>query len=193
MPQKRIFIEGGFYFITCRTLQQHKIFCSDFVIKLFLEVLDYCRSKLHFVLLAFVVLPDHIHLLICPNERNTISDVIRHIKGRFARQYNLAVTEDEFLGYQKRNKQLTAVAEEFILGDQQEEFILGDQQQPEDNTIWQKSFYDRIICSEQQFENIVNYIDYNAVKHGLVKNPEDWLYSSYQNRYNTGKAIISID
>jgi putative transposase len=38
---------------------------------------------------AYVIMPDHLHLVISPPRRVSTSDVIRTIKGRFARRWNL--------------------------------------------------------------------------------------------------------
>ena len=39
---------------------------------------------------------------------------------------------------------------------------------------WQQSFHDHIIRNERDYFNHLNYIYHNAVKHGLVGDPEDW-------------------
>ena len=39
---------------------------------------------------------------------------------------------------------------------------------------WQSRFHDHIIRNERDYFNHLNYIYYNAVKHGLVRYPEDW-------------------
>ncbi|MFA5069821.1 MAG: hypothetical protein WC528_00915 [Patescibacteria group bacterium] len=49
------------------------------------------------------------------------------------------------------------------------------------NQIWQTSFYDHIIRNQTDFNNHVNYIHYNPVKHGYAQKIEDWLWSSYNN------------
>jgi putative transposase len=46
--------------------------------------------------------------------------------------------------------------------------------------LWQDRYYDHVIRNENDFENHLNYIHYNAVKHKLVKRPEDWPWSSYK-------------
>lgn len=61
------------------------------------------------------------------------------------------------------------------------------------NPIWQKSFYDRIIRSDRQMYNTINYINYNAVHHHLIDDPLDWLYTSLHNYDETGQALIEID
>lgn len=45
--------------------------------------------------------------------------------------------------------------------------------------LWQKRFWEHTIRDEKDFENHVNYIHYNPVKHGYVKNVADWKYSSF--------------
>ena len=70
-----------------------------------------------------------------------------------------------------------------------EEFILADKLNP----VWQKSFYDKAIRSDEELYNVINYINNNAVKHNLIDNPKDWLYSSLHNYEQTGKELIEID
>jgi len=94
----RINLPGEIYFVTTDTYKHLKIFNNDRVCKLFIKVIKECRVRYKFKLYGYVIIPDHAHLLIEPNDRNTISDVMRHIKGRFARRYN-QVAADKFRGY----------------------------------------------------------------------------------------------
>jgi len=45
-------------------------------------------------------------------------------------------------------------------------------------SVWQRRFWDHVIRSEDDFKKHVDYIHYNPAKHGFVKSPEDWPYSS---------------
>lgn len=45
--------------------------------------------------------------------------------------------------------------------------------------IWQRRYWDHIIRDGRDFENHVNYIHGNPVKHGYVDDPDDWPYSSW--------------
>ena len=47
-------------------------------------------------------------------------------------------------------------------------------------TLWQDRYQDHAIRDNRDFENHLNYIHYNAVKHKLVQKPEDWPWSSYK-------------
>src|SRR3989339_123708 len=59
--------------------------------------------------------------------------------------------------------------------------------------VWQKSFYERIIRSDRQLFNTLEYIDHNAVKHQLTDDPLKYLFTSIHNHYQTGREIITID
>jgi REP element-mobilizing transposase RayT len=52
--------------------------------------------------------------------------------------------------------------------------ILGRTGEP----LWQIESFDHWVRSEKEFANIVQYIEFNPVKAGLVTRPEDWRWSS---------------
>ena len=45
--------------------------------------------------------------------------------------------------------------------------------------LWQRRFWEHTITNITDFENHVNYIHYNPIKHGLVKELRDWPHSSF--------------
>ena len=59
--------------------------------------------------------------------------------------------------------------------------------------VWQTRFYDNIIRNGKDFREKLNYINGNAQKHSLIGNPEDYMYSSWQNYYSDNNSIIKID
>ena len=44
--------------------------------------------------------------------------------------------------------------------------------------IWQRRFWEHQIRNQQDFNRHCDYIHYNPVKHGLVKDPKKWDYST---------------
>jgi putative transposase len=44
--------------------------------------------------------------------------------------------------------------------------------------IWQRRYWEHLIRDDKDFEQHVNYIHFNPVKHGYVSSPVDWPYSS---------------
>jgi putative transposase len=57
--------------------------------------------------------------------------------------------------------------------------------------LWQHRYWEHTIKDERDFENHVNYIHYNPVKHNLVKQVRDWQYSSFHTYVKNG--ILPLD
>ncbi|WP_251358808.1 transposase [Kangiella sp. TOML190] len=57
--------------------------------------------------------------------------------------------------------------------------------------VWQKRFWEHLIRDPQDFENHVNYIHYNPVRHGYCQRAADWQYSSIHRFIKQG--VISHD
>jgi putative transposase len=58
----------GTYFITSATYNRRRLFQTETNAQLFLDTLQHYRREGHYKLHAFVVMPDHIHLLLTPTE-----------------------------------------------------------------------------------------------------------------------------
>ena len=85
-----IALENQPYFVTARTVQRRPLFHDRRAARLFLQELQACREELGFLLLSFVVMPDHVHLVLVPGPRADLPRIMQYVKGRFARTFNLA-------------------------------------------------------------------------------------------------------
>lgn len=56
-----------------------------------------------------------------------------------------------------------------------------------EQAVWQRRFWEHLIRDENDFQRHVEYAHYNPVKHGHVKAPRDWLYSSFHKYVEQGK------
>ena len=56
----------------------------------------------------------------------------------------------------------------------------------DEKRIWQRRFWEHVIRDERDWENHMAYIFYNPIKHGYVKKPLDWEYSSF---FRQGQAL----
>ncbi len=56
--------------------------------------------------------------------------------------------------------------------------------------LWQHQFWDRFVRHEREFQERLEYMHLNPVRKGLVKRPEDWRWSSYNN-FALDKATIA--
>jgi putative transposase len=86
-----------YYFVTTNTDRRQQIFRDPGAAHFFLNTLRYYKPLLGFKIYSYVVMPDHIHLLIEP--------VMKAIKGSFGRKYLMMrgekgkVWQRQFFGY----------------------------------------------------------------------------------------------
>ncbi len=73
----------GTFFITTITYNGRRLFQLPANAELFLETLQHYRREGLYKLHAFVVMPDHVHLLLTP-QTQTISHVMNRIKGAYS-------------------------------------------------------------------------------------------------------------
>ena len=76
------------YFVTANTASRRPVFADDHAARLFLAELGRLRRGLGFALLGYVVMPDHIHLVVAPGPIANLSRIMQSVKGRFAREWN---------------------------------------------------------------------------------------------------------
>jgi hypothetical protein len=56
--------------------------------------------------------------------------------------------------------------------------------------LWQYQFWDRFVRDATEFNERLEYMHMNPVRKGLVKRPQDWRWSSYNN-FALDKATIA--
>ncbi|NQT90388.1 MAG: transposase [Candidatus Omnitrophica bacterium] len=84
---KHIHIEGYPYFVTTTTKANIALFSDTKLADSLLDCIYYGRENNWYHLLSFVIMPEHLHLVIVPQERN-ISQIMKGIKGFLARRIN---------------------------------------------------------------------------------------------------------
>ena len=86
MPRlPRIYIEGALYYVTCRAEPEQKLFQEKRDYDMYLEFLKKYRKDFGFKVFAYVLLPNHIHLLIEPSERATISEIMHVLNSSYSK------------------------------------------------------------------------------------------------------------
>src|SRR5450631_3166386 len=123
MPKglRRYYGNGHLHFVTCSCYHRWRWLDSACRRDMFLKILEEARQRYRFVVVGYVVQPEHIHLLISEPERGTVSTVMQVIKQRYARQV---------LRKRKRNAR-------------QAELWTEEQEQ-----VWQRRFYDFNVWTE---------------------------------------------
>jgi REP-associated tyrosine transposase len=89
-PGRRI-SPPGTYFVTFPTWQRRRLFVVESYVRLFLMTLYRYRRDGRFELHAFVVMPDHVHLLLTPAKDVTIERAIQLIKGGYSHELGTVI------------------------------------------------------------------------------------------------------
>jgi len=82
----RLFFPPGTYFLTFRTWNYRRLFQVENYARLFLKTLFHYRREGRYLLHAFVVMPDHVHLLLTPAADVTIERAVQLIKGSYSHE-----------------------------------------------------------------------------------------------------------
>jgi putative transposase len=81
------FFQPGTVFITCWAVNGEGIFAQRPAAHLVRSVLHKVKAKRPFTMLGFVILPDHLHLLIRPEPETTVESVVAALSEQYQRQY----------------------------------------------------------------------------------------------------------
>lgn len=74
--------------ITTNVARRERLFASTRAAGMFVDVLREVQRETGFSLLAFVVMPEHVHLVIEPSASHRLGQIVQLVKGRFSRRYN---------------------------------------------------------------------------------------------------------
>jgi putative transposase len=86
---------GSARFVTFCCYRLEPYLLAPTAIELLIKHLDAARLKHHFRLLGYVIMPEHVHLVLVPAERIKLGLVIREIKSRMAREFFSRAKTDE--------------------------------------------------------------------------------------------------
>jgi REP element-mobilizing transposase RayT len=84
---KRYYGAGDLHFITCSCYRRQPLLGTAKARDSFLQVLEIIRQRYQFVVVGYVIMPEHSHLLISEPQEHTPSTVMQALKLSYARQY----------------------------------------------------------------------------------------------------------
>lgn len=168
-------IAGNVHTVTFVVYNRLHLFVRPtYVLPLF-DSLNYYRYQHAFNLLGYVVMPDHVHLVLWLYGEATIGDVMRDFKKftsvRLIRQ---ATVEGN-----------SALTEAFSAA--------GEQVGRSEHKVWQDGFWDTHVYTERFLRGQLQYIHRNPVRARLVATPEAYPYSSYRNYVSGDDSLIEVD
>ena len=148
MQYRRANAKGATYFFTVNLADRSKSLLVDNC-QLLKEAIRIVKHRHPFHIDALVVMPEHLHAIwTLPPDDSDFSNRWRLIKSGFSRQ----IPKNEYRSDSRKTKA--------------------------ERGIWQRRFWEHQIKDQQDYNQHVDYIHYNPVKHGYVAKPSDWQHSS---------------
>src|SRR2546427_11903660 len=155
MPRRlhRYYGSGYLHFITSSCYQRRPLLNTPRRRTWFLEILEQVRRRYTFVVVGYVVMPEHFHLLISEPERGNPSTVMQVLKQRFARK----VLRD----WRKRSERGQNRLWEDALNE---------------GHVWQRRVFDFLGSGEGQRGGEVRSMDRHPGERGLARAPGEWAW-----------------
>ena len=144
------------------------VFTRDDACQAYIDLIANKRQEWPFKLVAYVLMPDHFHLIVNPRD-GRIRELTGALKSLSAQAIVHAVPDLSFKLAQPKPNQ-------------------------SEHQVWQESFKDLALWSDWMIWQKINYIHFNPVKEGLVKSAGDYHWSSFRSFYLHEKDVpIEVD
>jgi len=150
--------EGEVHEYTFSTYRRQPFLLDNEFRRIFPKNLDRARRKHGFLVWAYVLMPEHIHLLI-PARTALTADILSSIKQPFTKRIVAKL--------KKENPELLT------------KMVSGAKRGNSPYSFWQVGGgFDRNVKEVDDYWTCIEYIHWNPVRRGLTEQPQDWPWSS---------------
>ncbi|OAQ40396.1 transposase [Pedobacter psychrophilus] len=180
--------EGGYlihnqhsiHFITFAVVQWVDVFTRKIYSDIIIDSLKFCQENKGLKIHAWCLMSNHIHLIISTDEKNKLSDVLRDFKKftsvKIIKEIENSTTES------RKNWMIWIFKKAGEANNRNKEY-----------QFWQQDNHPIELDSEEIFNSKINYLHYNPVKVGLVKEEKDYLLSSGIDYFGDEEGLLKID
>lgn len=167
----KIHDQNGVYFITCTVVQWVDVFTRREYADIIVASLRYCQLHKGLEILAWVIMSNHVHLIVSSRPGNNLSDTLRDFKRHTATAIVDAI--------EKNNQE------------SRKNWLMWLLKNNDQINFWQPGNHAEEINGIAFFKVKRDYIHANPVKAGIVNKEETYTYSSAIDYYG-GKGLIEL-
>ncbi|MBU0984105.1 MAG: transposase [candidate division Zixibacteria bacterium] len=166
MPRLRHYDNlGTARFVTFTCFRRHRYLTTQIARDIVLAGVSHLRSYRHIRILGWVVMPEHVHLVLMPPDGCALGDAIGRFKAWTSRKI---LSDPAYTGRVLRRDDGR-------------------------RALWQRRCYDHNCRTQDVVREKINYCHLNPVKRELVRHPSDWPWSSYNWYRGEGQIVLAID
>jgi REP element-mobilizing transposase RayT len=174
----QIYDQNKLYYLTFQIVQWIDVFTRNEYKQIIVNSFDYCRQHKGLELYAYVIMTNHLHLIVRAKEPFHLSDIIRDFK-KFTANQLLPLMQ-----------QPTESRSDWMM--KRFEFSAKLNARNRVNQMWTHENHAIELFTPKFTQQKLDCIHNNPVRAGIVEKPEDYLYSSARN-YAGLKAMCAID
>jgi putative transposase len=165
--------ENIFYYLTFVVFRRVPIFKSENICQFFIDALNETKEKHPFKLIGYVIMPDHVHLIVNPVSCD-IEVVGKEIKG---------LSANRIIGWLKENEYFTSLEKLKLTNVKKRNHSF---------CVWQKKVKSVDLWSHKFILQKLNYVHLNPIRAGVCDHPAKWKWSSYNAYLPKTKIEIPI-
>ena len=173
MPKglQRYYGRGHLHFLTFSCYRRLPLLKTVRARDVFVRELARVRAEYGFLLVGFVVMPEHVHLLISEPRKGTPSTVLQMLKQRVSKKL-------------RKKQRKSSVGQLRLAFPEQAENL---------RSFWQARFYDFNVYTNRKKREKLDYMQRNPLTRGLVNHPKDWRWSSWLFYVMGEPGLVGID
>jgi len=170
-PLRRYYGRGDLHFVTFSCYRRRPFLGTRRARDHFVRILNEVRSRYRFRLVGYVVMPEHVHLLLSEPKKGNPSKILQVLKQTVSRKL--------------RGRRRKSAADQLSLP-------FGDPRRDAEH-FWQRRFYDFNVWSGKKLREKLEYMHGNSVQRKLVQHPKDWPWSSWSYYAKGEEGLTRID
>jgi len=173
MKWKNIAGDTSVFFVTGTVTVWQPLLMREPARRILLADLEFYRGKYGCGIVAYVLMPEHCHLVVNLARPEDLHPWLRDVQGHSSSEMS---------------RWLRATAEPEGLSVYRAHANGGSKL-----AIWKEQARAVPIVTERVLRIKIDYIYANPVRRGLVASPGDWLYSSWRNYYLDDESLLRVD
>lgn len=166
---------GDTHFVTSAVVGFVPLFREQEPIRIFLENLRFYQDRGDYTLLAWVLMPEHFHIVVKRSVEHPISRIVGNLKRMTSRQITESLRDTD------KAQLLERLA------------VASSKEPTRDSKVWQYRFDSFVVTKEETLVQKIEYIHFNPVRRGLARMAEEWPYSSARNYAGIGNGLVDVD
>ena len=170
---------GQLQFITTSTYHRAKLFEHDPFRWTFVEVCAQLRNETGFLLIGWVLMPEHFHLLIRPEPPEATSRFMQELKKRTAQRIIAALQESGEQPWHRR--MLTRLR------------LPPSVHSDSCYRVWQRRFVPFNVFTQKKKLEKLAYMHNNPVKRRLASFADQWPWSSFRFYFLNDSSLLRMD